>query len=53
MAQALVKNGILWVQMFDISLSIDDITWHNVVSKTLSIEKSLFKVFMIHPLSMA
>jgi hypothetical protein len=53
MAQALVENGILWVQMFDTYLSIDIITWHNVVSKTLSIEKSLLKVFMIHPLSMA
>jgi hypothetical protein len=53
MAQALVENGILWVQMFDIYLSIDVITWHDVISKILPIEKSLLKVFMIHPLSMA
>jgi len=53
MAQALVENGILWVQIFDIYLSIDVITWHNVVSKTFSIDKSLLKVFMINALSMA
>jgi hypothetical protein len=53
MAQTLVENGILWVQTFDIHLFIDVITWHNVVSKTLSIENFLLKVFIIHQLSMA